>query len=419
MTKTRHSAGGGVRALLAMGVLVCASTALAQDVTISALQGQIDRATQNITSRGADLMGDRVNLYNGALEFVHSDVSLPGNNALPVAVGRRHTAGRDPTIEGHFGDWDLEIPHLRGVFTAQYGNLGWVNGSGNTARCSTYTAPPYYVASGQTYIYATEYWQGNFLYVPGAGAQEMLKRSAGNTAAPADGYSYPLVTKDHWQIRCLPTIANGSGEGFVALSPEGTHYRFDWIASRKQPRLSAGSAGVARNEVFLMPTLVTDRYGNTVTYTYDSADPWKLTRIQASDGRRIDITYTTVNGRRRIHTVSDTTRTWTYAYSTQSDLERVTLPDGSRWQFGLRTLVHALRYELGEDASCQFVGGWPSGSLSGTITHPSNAVGTFTTQFIGHPRSNVTMACVAYSHESDFARRWSARRSRARGSRRR
>lgn len=391
-------------ALAALALSSLAGLSQAQEVTVSALQGQIERATQNITALGADLMGDKVNLYTGALEFVHTDVSLPGNDALAVAVGRRHVAGRDPIIEGQFGDWDLEIPHLHGVFAGHPGNQGWVNGAGTTARCSNFTAPPYVVGARQTYIHSSEYWQGNFLYLPGAGSQELLRRGAANSAAPADGNSYPIVTREHWQLRCLPALANGAGEGFEALSPDGTRYRFDWIAARKQPLLKAGPAGLARNEVWLMPTVVTDRHGNTVSYRYDSANPWRLTQIQASDGRTIDLTHTTVNGRSRIQAVSDGSRTWTYGYNSQADLERVTLPDGSSWRFALRGLVYPDRLALGEDARCEFQGGWPGDLISGTLTHPSNATGTFVTGYVSHSRTDVAKACFAYSHESDFAR---------------
>lgn len=108
-------------ALASSAAALAATVAFAQEVTIYTLQGQITRGSQNITTLGADLMGDKVNLYNGALEFNQTDVSLPGNNALPVAIGRRHVAGRDPIVQGEFGDWDLDVPHLHGVFATSKG----------------------------------------------------------------------------------------------------------------------------------------------------------------------------------------------------------------------------------------------------------------------------------------------------------
>jgi len=38
---------------------------------------------------GPALFGDETNLYTGATTFTATDVSLPGNDALPVSIGRR------------------------------------------------------------------------------------------------------------------------------------------------------------------------------------------------------------------------------------------------------------------------------------------------------------------------------------------
>lgn len=354
------------------------ATLLAEPATtVYTEQGQLTRGSQNITALGADLMGDKVNLYTGTLEFTATDVSLPGNSSLPVAVGRRLVAGRDRYVAGHLGDWDLDIPRLSGVFDAR---TGWVNSANGTNRCSNYSAPPNAVITGTVWWYPEEFWQGNTLYVPGAGGQEILVRSAANTAKPTDGQAYPLVTSANWQIRCLPTLANGAGEGFVAVSPDGTQYRFDWMATRLYPAMSGdGGARLSRREVWIMPTVVTDRFGNTVTYSYDSAEPWKLTRIQASDGRVLTLTYTSVNGSSRIDTVTDGSRTWNYDYGSAGELTRLTLPDASYWQFNLGGLVAPLASPAGEGASCEFVGAAPNETFEGSITHPSGAVGTFRT----------------------------------------
>ncbi len=69
------------------------------------------KANEDIAPLGADLLGDSVSLYNGTLSFAATDVSLPGNFALPVSIGRRYAVGSLSTA-GHFGDWELDIPHL-------------------------------------------------------------------------------------------------------------------------------------------------------------------------------------------------------------------------------------------------------------------------------------------------------------------
>jgi hypothetical protein len=70
---------------------------------------------------GRGLFGESVNLYNGKLEFAHTDVSLPGNDALPVAVGRRISAGENPMEGKAFGRWELDIPHISGLFPSSTG----------------------------------------------------------------------------------------------------------------------------------------------------------------------------------------------------------------------------------------------------------------------------------------------------------
>lgn len=77
-------------------------------------QNVLIRSGEIVAALGPTLMGDSVNEFSGALQFTHSDVSLPGNNALPVAVGRHLAAGgrQAALANGLFGDWDLDIPHL-------------------------------------------------------------------------------------------------------------------------------------------------------------------------------------------------------------------------------------------------------------------------------------------------------------------
>jgi hypothetical protein len=310
---------------------LASSGADASQATVPYLQGLLPKAADAMTSSGPDLMGDRVNLFNGALEFVHTDVSLKGNSALAVAVTRRHVAGRAIWIRGQFGDWDLELPRISGVFP---NTLGWVNGSSDHARCSSYTPPPVQYRSpintgggplkgpapeitaatpasesaharalsspntgavpliGTTVTFhASDYWQGTFLHAGDGSAQEILVRHAADTVVPSDGQAYPLVTKAQWQIRCLGSIHNGPGEGFVALSPDGVQYRFDWMASRFQLAAKREGAALGRAEYMLMVTQMTDRFGNWVRYSYDPAAPMRITRIEANDGRTISFTY--------------------------------------------------------------------------------------------------------------------------------
>ncbi len=56
-------------------------------------QGILIRSGETIEPLGPDLMGDAINEFSGDVVFTQTDVSLPGNNALSVAVGRRRALG--------------------------------------------------------------------------------------------------------------------------------------------------------------------------------------------------------------------------------------------------------------------------------------------------------------------------------------
>jgi len=229
-----------------------------------------------------------------------------------------------------------------------------------------------------------------------------------------------------------------SGEAFVAVSPDGTEYQFDWLVSRVLTALSKGSTApqmfststanaggeqslsskgavqptststavgiqptptaigtpsLPRVEIWILPTRVTDRFGNTVTYNYDATNKWQLKSIVASDGRSIALSY--VTGTNLVSSVFDGTRTWRYTYDRNDrfgQLQTVTLPDGSAWQLGgIAPLMSGINY-LGS-GSCEVPGNWSSQERTGSMTHPAGATGTFTLTPTRHGRAGVFQDC--------------------------
>ena len=433
--------GAPVAALLALTI---SSGATAAVDTIYSEQGKLIRAGEAVGTLGADLFGDKVNLYTGTVEFIQNDVSLPGNNSLPVSVGRRLVTGGESILnrgDRAFGDWELEIPHMHGVYAA---STGWQTLNGGNLRCSGYSAARTVSgANGASSWSGNEYWHGHFMYVPGAGSQELLTRATDNPNYPnypADSAKWPLVTKNLWAIGCIQTMKRGVGEGFIAISPDGTQYQFDWMVSRPYqsatkssrspvPGLVAGGGGTAgsltqtpgidessnqimatpggplpnlvvggllqRVEVWIMPSRVTDRFGNTVDYNYSSTEPWKLQSIVASDGRVMNFNY--LAGTQRIASVYDGTRTWSYSYHSNAVgamLDRVTLPDSSFWQFNADKLSAGPALYLGPPG-CEEEGGVEPMPATGTMTHPSGALGSFTLTATSHSKSFVPRLCVS------------------------
>jgi len=401
--------------LSALGGLIAG---VAQAGTYYEEQGQLIRASKSVKALGPDLFGDKVNHYNGALEFVQTDVNLLGGNELAVAVGRRFNANLTAfNLNGHFGRWDLEIPRIQGVFASG----GFVNGWGGTDRCSRFSAPPTVTGNLQEGAWkAKEYWRGNMLYIPGSGEKEILLRTQDGWTGPTDGQAYGLLTKDNWSLGCIPLAqGGGEGEGFVALSPTGVRYQFDWMTGRTAAALyratpfsSTQAAGrrqalaadrkpmrpdgysLNRVEVWILPTKITDRYGNWVKFTYDAGDRGRLLRIDASDGRQLSFTYQDTP--RRIKTVSDGVRTWTYNYTADGDLSGIVLPDQSRWTFSLdQFFMSSEEMYLGAPSTCLASGnGFLNKVRSAAVmTHPSGAVGRFEVEPVEHARGSDDATC--------------------------
>ena len=449
-----------------LGITLCAN---AQDSTTFKEQYKLIKAPTAVAKIGIDLFGDDVNLYNGGLSFKQTDVSLPGNSALPVSIGRQLTAGASSSGKRAFGKWDLDIPRMHGTFALGNSSKrqGWTDSGGGKKRCTSFGPPA--EADGlnfQSLWSAEEFWHGNFMYVPGAGSQQLLNRAADHTNKPGTvsvaGYppvtSFPVVTANNWAIGCLPFLANDTtagktmGEGFVAVSPDGTRYIFNWMIAHLAPTLSKSDAapqGFAKtteptdlqaqteqiqiqephvsnngknkdkdkgggvvtpqivsnprlplSEVWILPTRVIDRFGNWVEYTYDVSRPANLTRISSSDGRVITITYVAdaAGPTNLIKSVFDGTRTWNYSYhgsGITSNLDKVTLPDNSTWDFSATdTLLVDQYYVQGEPSVCAERKQPYINVLQGTMVHPSGAQGVFTLTPTEHGRSDVQYFCM-------------------------
>ena len=189
-------------AITACAALALSAPAHAQ-TSIYSEQDKLIRADRTVGVLGADLFGDKVNFYNGTLEFTQTDVSIPGNNALPASIGRRLVTGSNLRVYGVYGafaDWDLDIPHMHGVFAkgaqSTYGN-GWSAQFGG-GRCTNYSAPPNVIYQGASWS-GDEYWHGSFMYLPGvgfAGDPQPCRHDERQRAVRRRPQSQPLAARD-------------------------------------------------------------------------------------------------------------------------------------------------------------------------------------------------------------------------------
>ncbi|KAF1706777.1 wall associated protein, partial [Pseudoxanthomonas sacheonensis] len=366
--------------------------------------GQRLKASQAVSPLGPDFAGDQVQLSNGALSFSATDVSLPGNDSLPLAFSRSYTVmnRKDYYSEDMLADWSVDLPNINAVHTPDWNAPGASPGS----RCSV-AAPPALPGGGYTY---EDYWQGLNLDLPGSGGDVLVAKPA--IAKPSSGGPYPWVTGDgKTHIACLSTVLNATGEGFIATTADGTRYWFNWMAQYRMPDMKGNMLDVNGHPVYayqtrrknaLYATRVEDRFGNWVTYTYSNAwnAPARMTGMQASDGRQLTVSYSGSF----VSSVSDGTRSWNYAYADTSSgrktLSSVTLPDGSAWNIGFAEFTNAeIKYNeapTGEILrSCTNPETPLNASLApvGTLKHPAGALGTFTVNIQKHGRSNVPVSC--------------------------
>ena len=118
---------------------------------------------RNLGVLGPDLMGDQTNLQTGSTEFIHTDISLPGNSGLPVELIRRFSVepkrGEPGLRPAAFADWELDVPYLSGTFSTRTGWQVVAVGGSTTARCSV-TQPQFAVPPQQA--------RGGCLSLPGA-----------------------------------------------------------------------------------------------------------------------------------------------------------------------------------------------------------------------------------------------------------
>lgn len=373
------------------------------------------RASEQLSALGSELFGDQVSLYTGQTSFRHVDIDVPGNDALPVQLSRRYTIaplvgdqffdsrGGPGNPYGGMANWDIEVPHIYGIFDSIYKWNIPLGATTQQKRCTDYF--PLKVSGGMD---PTEVWSGNKVVIPGKGEKELLwlDPSYPPLQYPNDGRLPTWTTSDYDAFRCI-ALSGVNNEGFVMTTRDGVSYRFDTYVERDYPTVRLGALTNARKAVYLLASEVTDRHGNWVRYAYNgNGHPMSIT---ASDGRAIALTYYPSPNDSRLHTASVTlsapseTRTWTYAYANQAPdtlprLTTVTLPDNlSTWQFDYAAL-NSPNYYLyvtylppkpsGKECLPAEIS-TPGGDFGLRITHPSGATGDFVFKLERTDRSNL------------------------------
>ena len=349
--------------------------------------------SERLQPLGNDLFGDRIDPHTGSIDFLQTDIALPGNSALEVALHRRNRPGRQFGLsDAEFGDWEYVVPRILVVTADMH---PWTGNRCTQAFNDQF--PPVWTSAG-SHLQGHEYSNGVQLEV--GGRSEPLLQNPSNAPWPA-GASH--VTHSNWYFTCL------GNNNFLGRAPDGTTYRFDrHIVRDAMPIAMHGSpAYVHRDTHILAATEVTDAHGNWARYDYDSQG--RLTRIYANDGRSIDLAYS--GSSLRVASATANGRTWTYSYGVgglgfvdgawQPDvyrggnpvLTRVDLPDGRHWAFEMAEL------QMSTPPNQFCLSGWPEL----TLTHPSGAEGVFNLEMLNHRIAFHEMASVLpYCPEMDL-----------------
>lgn len=395
------------------------------------------KGAQTLGTLGPDLFGEQVNLLDGNTAFHVTDISVPTNSGMPLMLGRKLKVSSDridsdgssfaapqpPVPDSReagseiFGQyWDPDIPVLRGVYDARF---GWVNYAHTGQRCSGgITAPPgeFGIGTfGSTFYEPHMFWSGISLAIPGRG-DEMLLSVLPGASSPSDGLTYVGSTRSQARVACLPTLLNGSGEGYLVVLPDGTRYWFNWMATHTISATESVSClgcsptpAIPRVEIFLYASKVQDRHGNTINYAFDSAFPHRLTTITSSESTtasplKITLDYNTSG---KVEAAHSGDRTWTYAYSVPgayTTLSEVVQPDASsKWTYVYNNLYNGTRSSstrlwesctptVGTMNSTVPPGAGEASSI--TMTHPSGATGLFEFRKLIHGTNRTPGRCT-------------------------
>lgn len=235
---------------------------------------------------------------------------------------------REYTTGSPLAQWELNIPSISVVVAS---SIGW-----QSNRCTGLTWGAYGgVISGEI-VEAEKLSHGVFLNLPSGDSNRLFEVrdfSFGNFSDIAFPTTARAASSNLWNVSCT-TLNGGSGEGFIALGPDGTTIEFKKLIYRQVTPLATAFKPMPRKKAMVLATKITDQWGNKVVYNYNSND--ELTSIvgyNPSNGieRTINLSYqsgglldyATANG-----------KTWDYQY-VSGKLDKVVLPDGRFWQYDL------------------------------------------------------------------------------------
>lgn len=236
-----------------------------------------------------DLPGENIVIQSQSVEYRNQDITIPGYQGLDLTVNRVYRGKAQTGVTGFpayqnnldgFGNWKIELPYIstsnsNGIPLNQkddFGCLGVIN--------DFHAMVPEHTMSPVGFSNASQIPAGT---IAAFDSGVVLKCTASTSPAPQ------LVTPDGIKI----TLAKRTG----STTSFGFHYKY-------------------------LPSTISDRFGNQLTYHYNSND--QLIKVSRSDGAEIILNYS--NG--RVSSMVSGGRTVTYGYDGSGKLTSVTDPVG-------------------------------------------------------------------------------------------
>lgn len=286
---------------------------------------------------------EHIDPFTGKLQLHYTDLHIPGNGGLDINIQRSYNSQNELLTE----------PSAVGV--------GWTMHYGRVLRRST-------IAICTTNTDATK---APVLELPD-GSRQILYL--------VPDWTY-VMSISRWKGVCAP-----GGLGLDIYSPDGTVYEM------RTPGIPVGEDST-RLQASYYTTRIVDRKGNTLNFTYVSAEnKTSISQITSSDGRTVTFSYTA----NVLSQITDGTSVWKYEYDTSDPytgatfpfLTKVTRPDNTTWEYV---------YSMTPPSSTS-----PAGSYSlKQLKYPTNGVVNYTYGFVQFnsalPKSTVVSQKVGFS----------------------
>lgn len=250
---------------------------------------------------------EAIDTFSGRLQYHFTDLFIPGNGGLDIAVQRSYNAIDDPDpMQGTGQPWPAEFSPA---------GLGWTMHFGRIIR-------------GQQIDICSNNWavssKNPVLEMPDGQRRVLYEYEQ---IVPPQSKPTKWITKDFWRASCN---TNSGALGFNVESPDGTRYEMTTIGH-------LFTVGGSLMKTYYT-TRIVDRNGNTMNLSYTTVNGvTAVSGITTSDGRSVSFSYNSSG----IQSVTAGSRTWNYSMVSgaggQNYLSQVTRPDGLSWKFNYRS----------------------------------------------------------------------------------